>query len=110
MCLVGYEPVVDACAVCGAEEPADPRFHVGEGVLCCAACRAKLGAGTALPLTPQSLAALRHIVCGDAKRLFSFAPDAPDMARLSAICQAYLLAHLDRGFRTLDFYQQLKGT
>ena len=39
MCLAGYEPLLDACAVCGAEHPADARFHLREGVLHCAACR-----------------------------------------------------------------------
>ena len=34
MCLEGYEPLLDACAVCGAPEPESPLFHLNEGVLC----------------------------------------------------------------------------
>ena len=41
MCLEGYEPLLDACAVCGAPEPEAPLFHLHEGVLCCASCRAE---------------------------------------------------------------------
>ena len=49
MCLEGYEPLLDACAVCGAPEPESPLFHLNEGVLCCAACRAEAGEGPPSP-------------------------------------------------------------
>ena len=39
LCLTGYEPLLDACAVCGAPEPLRARLHLSQGVLCCAACR-----------------------------------------------------------------------
>lgn len=65
MCLEGYEPLLDACAVCGAPEPESPLFHLNEGVLCCAACRAEAGEGAAIPLEGGALAAMRHIVYGD---------------------------------------------
>lgn len=108
MALTGYEPLLDACAACGAEHPEEPRFHVSEGVLHCAACRGEVGDGISMPLTPNALAAMRHIVCGDPRRLFSFSIDAPGLARLSDLCEAYLLTQLERGFRTLDFYKSLR--
>lgn len=49
MCLEGYEPLLDACAVCGAPEPESPLFHLNEGVLCCAACRRRRGRGPPSP-------------------------------------------------------------
>ena len=52
MCLEGSEPLLDACAVCGAPEPESPLFHLNEGVLCCAACRGRLGGGVSMPLSP----------------------------------------------------------
>ena len=105
LCVAGYEPLLDACAVCGAKTPADPRLDIGEGVLHCAACGLGDGAGRALDAV--SLAAMRHVVYGDPKRLFSFPMDAPGMAKMSAACEDFLLTQLDRGFRTLDFYHQL---
>ena len=105
LCVAGYEPLLDACAVCGAEEPADPRLDIGEGVLRCAACG--LGDGTSRALDAASLAAMRHVVYGDPKRLFSFPMDAPGMAKMSTACEDFLRTQLDRGFRTLDFYHQL---
>ena len=53
-CLAGYEPLLDACAVCGAE-PDQPAFHIREGVLHCAACRDEVGEGISMPLTPLAV-------------------------------------------------------
>ena len=81
MCLEGYEPLLDAC-------------------------RAEAGEGAAIPLEGGALAAMRHIVYGDPKRLFSFRLEGADLSCLSHVCQRFLTTQLDRGFRTLDFYQQ----
>ena len=105
MSLEGYEPLLDACAVCGAPEPKEPRLDLAEGVLHCAACG--LGDGAGRTLDESSLAAMRHVVYGDPKRLFSFPMDAPGMARMSTACEDFLRTQLDRGFRTLDFYHRL---
>ena len=106
LCLTGYEPLLDACAVCGAPEPLRARLHLSQGVLCCAACRAEAGEGAAIPLEGGALAAMRHIVYGDPKRLFSFRLEGAGLSCLSHVCQRFLTTQLDRGFRTLDFYQQ----
>lgn len=105
LCLAGYEPLLDACALCGAEAPESPRLDLGEGVLHCAPCG--LGDGVSRPLDGVSLAAMRHVVYGDPKRLFSFPTDPPGMESMSAACEGFLLTQLDRGFKTLDFYHQL---
>ena len=106
MCLSGYEPLIGGCAVCG-ETPVQPQFHLREGVLHCKECAKELAAGISMPLCPDSLAALRHIVCGPAKRLYSFRLDSAAQKRLSDVCEAFLLTQLERGFHTLDFYKQI---
>lgn len=110
MCLSGYEPALDGCAVCGAELPKDPRFHLREGALHCAACRSGLGDGISMPLRNAALAAMRHVACGDPKRLFSFRLDGDSAQQLSSLCEAYLMTQLERGFGTLDFFKQMRGT
>ena len=109
MCLAGYEPLVEGCAVCGADPPAEARFHLREGVLHCAACRDRVGEGISMPLNGQALAALRHIVLGDPKRLFSFRLEGEGLRQLEDAGEAYLHTQLERGFRTLDFYKQIRG-
>ena len=107
LCLVGYEPLLDACAVCGGE-PGDARFNLSAGVLHCAGCREALGEeGISMPLDAAALAGMRHVVYGDPKRLFSFQLPAESLRRFGDVCEAFLLTQLERGFRTLDFYKQL---
>ena len=107
LCLAGYGPLLDGCAVCGREPPEDPRFHLREGDLHCAACRGEVGEGISMPVDEGSLAAMRHIVYGDPKRLFSFQLGEGGLKQLSGLTEAYLLTQLERGFRTLDFYKQV---
>lgn len=108
-CLAGYEPLLDGCAVCGEETPAEPRLNLSEGVLHCGKCRGELeDQGISMPLDGASLAALRHIAYGDPKRLFSFRIPDGSMALLSGAAESFLLTQLERGFRTLDFYKGLQ--
>ncbi len=107
LCLAGYGPLLDACAVCGREPPEESRFHLREGMLHCAACRGEVGDGISMPVDGGVLAAMRHIVYGDPKRLFSFQLGEEGLKQLGGITEAYLLTQLERGFRTLDFYKQM---
>ena len=108
MCLAGYEPLLEGCAVCGTEPPEDPRFHLKEGVLHCARCRDEVGEGISMPLDSQALEAMRHIAYGDPKRLFSFRAEGESLRQLADLAEAYLHTQLERGFRTLDFYKQMR--
>lgn len=108
MCLAGYEPMVEECSACGEEEPESPRFHLKEGILHCAPCRGALPDGVSMPLEGQSLAALRHIVWGDPKRLFSFPAEGEGLKRLAELAEAYLHTQLERGFQTLDYYKSIR--
>lgn len=108
MALAGYEPLIDGCDVCGASPPKEPRFHLREGVLHCAGCRDGVGEGISMPLSPQALAALDHIVHGDPKRLFSFRLDGEPLKELADAAEAYLHTQLERGFSTLDYYKSLQ--
>ena len=108
LCLTGYEPLLDACAVCGAPAPRRARLHLSQGVLCCAACRERLGGGVSMPLSPGALAAARYIVSGPPKKLFSFALAEESLRRLGQATEAFLMTQQERGFRTLDYYKQLE--
>lgn len=107
MCLAGYEPLLDGCAVCGAAEPEQPRFHLKDGVLHCAGCRGELEEGISMPLDGPSLAAMRQVACGDPKRLFSFRAEGESLRLLGDLTEAYLHTQMERGFRTLDFYKRM---
>ena len=107
MCLAGFEPVTAHCAECGATEPEEPRFSVLGGAVHCTGCSPH-APGKSLPLCAASLAALRHVCRAEDKKTFSFALDAPAAERFYTVCEEYLTAQLDRGFRTLDYWKSLQ--
>ncbi len=102
----GLAPLVDSCAICG-EDPAQPRLHLTQGVIHCPHCRAALGAGISVPLAPGALAAMRHILYGDEKKIFSFRLSDAAAHEFTSVTEAFLLTQLERGFHTLDFYKQM---
>ena len=106
MSLIGFEPLADACAYCGRAEPEEPVLDVRNGVVCCRKC-GRGGGGLLMPLSGPSLAALRRVLYGEAKRLYSFVLPEPDLKRLGDAAEAYVHAMLERGFKTLDFYKSL---
>lgn len=107
MCLAGYRPLLEGCAVCGRAEPLEPRFQLRSGILHCRACAVQREEGASLPLEEGSLAAMRHVAGCEKKRLFSYRLSPEAQKRMSAVCEGFLLAQMDRGFHTLDFYNQL---
>ena len=107
LCLAGYEPLADSCAYCGCPDPERPMLDVVQGVLRCGTCGVQERA-LSMPLCPGSLAALRHIVYGDPKHLYSFTLGDDALRRLSAAAEAFVAAQLERGFRSLDFYKSLQ--
>ena len=105
MALSGFEPLVDRCAVCGAAEMTEPMLDVVRGTLHCARCPQK--GGLSMPLGAAGLAAMRHILYGNPKRLYAFRLPEDQLRWLNHAAEAYVAAQLERGFRTLEFYKQL---
>lgn len=107
LCVAGYAPLADSCGVCGEDDPEGACLNLSEGVLHCASCRSQVGEGISMPLSSSAVSALRYIVYGDPKRLFSFRLDEEGLRLLGDTAEAFLLTQLERGFKTLDFYKQL---
>lgn len=107
MALAGYEPDLSCCAHCGASELDEPWFSVRDGAVYCAGCRGH-AAGAVTALSADTLAAMRHIVYAEAKRLCSFSAGEAAMAKLAAVCEQYLTAQLERGFASLDYWKKVK--
>lgn len=105
MALAGYEPMADGCALCGAPQPENPMLDVVHGVVHCGRCREK--GGLSLPLTTAGLAALRYVLYGDPRRLYSFSLPPEGLRALNHAADAYVSAQLERSFRTLDYYKTI---
>ena len=104
--LAGYEPLAAACAVCGATAPKEPLFDAAQGVVLCRACAGVAWRGL-LPLDPGSLAAFRHVLGAERKRMLSFRLGGETLARFARACETFACVQLERDFRTLDFYKSL---
>lgn len=107
MSLIGFEPLLEGCAVCGERDPAQPVLDIQGGVLRCRTCG--VGGGYA-PLTAGALAAMRHVLYGDPRRLYSFTLEPEDQRRFSQASERYVSAMLEREFKTLGFYKSLRGS
>lgn len=105
MALAGYEPMADGYALCGAPEPENPMLDVVHGMVHCGRCREK--GGLSLPLTASGLAALRYVLYGDPRRLYSFSLPPEGLRALNHAADAYVSAQLERSFRTLDYYKTI---
>ncbi len=104
MCLAGYTPMLDGCALCGEDQP--DRFNVTMGALQCAAC-SSADDGLRMPIDAGCLAAMRYIVQAPLKKVFSFSLGEASLKLLGDVTETYLLTQLERGFSTLDFYKSI---
>ncbi|MGN1014044.1 MAG: DNA repair protein RecO [Butyricicoccus sp.] len=105
--IMGFMPDLLQCGACGTTEFDDGvSFLIEEGNLLCSQCRSRIG-GTYHTVTSGMLAAMRHILFCDGKKLFSFQLNETTASALGKLCEQYLLYHLDEHFPTLDFYHSL---
>lgn len=104
-CIIGFQPDLRACAICGGENP--DRFNVSQGVLQCSNCRNADLEGIRLPISQGTLQALRYLALCDSKKLFAFVLSDESLRELGQISESYLMLRLERGFYTLDFYKSL---
>ena len=104
-CLAGYEPDLSGCNVCG--QPFPEYFCVQQGMLHCRSCPGVENHGLRMPVCEASLAAMRHIVHGNKKQMFSFQTTPEVLRQLSGITETYLKMQLEQSFSALDFYKSL---
>ncbi|MCL2201695.1 MAG: DNA repair protein RecO [Oscillospiraceae bacterium] len=102
MASTGFMPHIGCCNICGAENPPRSYLDLAGGTISCSKCNASSGAA----LSISALQAARYIISCDSKKLFSFTLGNEARRELNLAAEGFLLAHLDRRFRTLDY---LKG-
>ena len=59
-------------------------------------------------LSPSVFAAMRYAVYARLERIFAFELKDDAQRDFSAVCEKYLLCHLERNFSTLDFYHSVR--
>lgn len=118
MALNGFCPDLTACPLCGKQESDIFYLDVMNGSLRCGDCfgsdediELRKSEGQALMIIPLSrsvLAAMRYVIGSPSKRIFSFKLEEDELEPFCRVCERYLTNHLERGFKTLDFYKNIK--
>lgn len=103
----GFMPDVVGCHECGAFEPEELFFSVRESCFFCKNCFSGNPAEW-YRIHISVMSAIRHIVLTDFERLYNFRVSENTLNALSYIAENYLIFHLERNFRTLEFYKSLK--
>jgi DNA repair protein RecO (recombination protein O) len=93
LALEGYQPLLDACAICGAEERL-VAFDLSEGGTLCRSCR------RGVALSPQALNLIRRILGGDLAGALD-EPPGPAAHEVEHLASRALEHHLERRLRTL---------
>ena len=101
MAASGFTPLIERCAVCGNADPECAVLDPTGGTIRCAGCSPADGT----VLGRGALNAARYIIGCDSKKLLSFSIGKVALDELSAAAEIYLLAQLDRRFRTLEYYK-----
>ena len=103
LALAGFEPMIDGCAVCGAETAQSPVLDVVQGVVHCRKCGGP--GGESFPLSAACMTALEHILHGPDKRLYAFSLPEEELRLLDRAAEAFAATQLERSFRTLGYYK-----
>jgi DNA repair protein RecO (recombination protein O) len=114
--VLGFSPDLVKCAYCGCEDSEIMYLDVMDGVIHCADCRKKSNLESAreghtamlFALTKPLLDAMRYVCYSAAKRYLSFELPKDAQAVFCEYCEKYLLNHVDRGFKTLEFLHSLE--
>lgn len=105
LALAGFEPMIDGCAVCGAETAQSPVLDVVQGVVHCRKCGGP--GGESFPLSAACMTALGHILHGPDRKLYSFTLMPEDLRLLDRAAEGFAAAQLERSFRTLGYYKAI---
>ena len=116
--IIGFMPDVLGCCECEAKE-GDFFFDIMNGSLLCYECNTKrqtdappvseYGENRIVCLVSASArVAMMYCVHAPLERLFSFRIPNEDMTLFCRACEEYLLHHIERSFKTLDFYKEVK--
>lgn len=124
----GFLPDLVACTGCGKSDLETYYFDVQNGVFRCEDCfrassilseeiaarqseaDAIYHAGSLIALlSPSVFAAMRYAVYAKPERIFAFELKDDALGDFAAVCEKYLICHLERNFSTLDFYHNVKS-
>ncbi len=107
MTEIGMMPDIVCCPVCMTYSAPYMLFDLISTKLYCTSCFKGKYDDTQITINDSTVHALRHIVFADMDRLFNFRLAKKSMEKLSRLTERYIIIHLGRSFKTLDYYNSL---
>ena len=112
--IIGFMPDVMGCSACGAKD-GDFFLDIMDGSLLCYECNSHrpsdapittdIGESRIVSLISASARiAMMYCVHAPLERLFSFRIAPEDMRMFCRTCEEYLLHHVERSFKTLEYF------
>ena len=92
--VLGFNPIIKNCAVCGNEEVSS--FSIRDNGLICLAC-AKQDTGS-ISLSQSTISALKYILVADSKKVFSFSISDNVLSELRLFIKIYLHEKLEKEY------------
>ena len=109
--MLGFLPDLRACRGCGEYLKDTMYFSFDNSSLICGDCeKSERNIGEILTeISHDLLYTLRYVVYSPVEKLYKFTLKGKTRRDFSDFSERYLLKQLDRGFKTLDYYKNIKG-
>ncbi len=116
--ILGFMPEVMECRTCGTRE-GEFFFDIMAGALECAECRKRSDlshtrlseeheGSIITPVSNGAKNALYYAIHAPLEKIFSFNISDEDMHLFSMAAERYIINHLDRSYKALEFYNEVK--
>lgn len=105
----GLSPLLEECALCGKPYDAEPHLYVRllDGDFVCRNCLSSRDQNI-MKLSRRAAEIVHRSVSVSEKDAYAIRVAPEILQEFSRFCERFLLAQLDRGYQTLDFYKEVK--
>lgn len=104
---IGLIPNLIGCSICNVYSHPKMYFDIQAGKLYCSDCFSKGEDCNIVSVNESTLSALRHISLSDLNILFNIKVSDRLLAELNKITDKYVIVHINRRFKTLDYFQSI---
>lgn len=107
MCEIGLIPSLLGCINCKVYSSKVMHFDILSGKLYCENCFDGTEDYNIVKISETLLKALRHIALSEYDKLFSVSVSENLAKNLNSVTEKYVLGHLNRNFKTLEYYKSI---
>ena len=110
MCIQGFLPNFDSCAICGTETKNLPKtiiFELVQGGFVCDKCMEAEDfepSKDGYAISRNTYEAIKYICSSAQAKMLSFNLPQSSQVEFSKICEQYLIVQTEKRFKTLDYY------